>query len=73
MLTEGGVGAGTLFSIENVNAGGGFLRFDWGPLHSGAGMGWHSIFRPVVNGVKFGSTKQYPVFAPFKFWKYPVN
>jgi len=66
------LGTGTIFSIKQVGKqGGNLLRWDYGMLHGTQRIGLHSSFRLNLLGKTFGSTKQYPGIAPFKFWKYP--
>ena len=64
-------GAGTIFSIKQSKLGGNLLRFDYGPMHSSpSDFGYHSTFRFNINNATYGSTAQYPMYAPFTFWKY---
>ena len=61
-------GTGTLFSLQNKK--GFMLRFDYGVLHGTNTIGNHSTFRFKMFGNTYGSTKQYPMYAPFVFPKY---
>ncbi len=62
---------GTIFSIKQVGIkGGNLLRWDYGLLHGTERVGLHSTFRFNIGGVTYGSTAQYPVFAPYRFWMY---
>ena len=61
---------GTIFSIKQQMKGGNLLRWDYGPLHGSSGLGLHSTFRFNIGGKVYGSTAQYPWYAPFTFWKY---
>lgn len=64
-------GTGTILSIKQIGKqGGNFLRWDYGVLHGSQTIGLHSTFRFNLLGKTFGSTKQVPWSAPFKFWKY---
>ena len=64
-------GGGTLFSLkQNVN-GGNLLRWDKGTSHIAPyNIGTHSHFRFNIRGNTYGSTAQYPWYAPFQYWKY---
>jgi RHS repeat-associated protein len=65
-------GAGTIFSAKQGFAGGNMIRWDFGPLHGSIGgdFVFHSTFRFNINGSTYGSSAQYPAYAPFVFWKY---
>jgi RHS repeat-associated protein len=62
----------TIFSIKQMKIGGNLLRFDYGVPHGfeSGQLGFHSTFRFNIGTNIFGSTAQYPVSAPFMFWKY---
>jgi hypothetical protein len=62
-------GTGTIFSMQNKTTGF-MLRFDYGALHGTNSIGNHSTFRFNWFGNTYGSTKQYPMYAPLLFPKY---
>ena len=64
------VGTGTLLSVKQMRPGGNLLRWDYGLTHGTQTMGFHSTFRFNMRGATYGSTSQYPVTAPFRFWRY---
>ena len=63
-------GGGTYFSIKEGKKEGNLLRWDLGRSHATGQIGYHSTFRFNINGKTYGSSEQYPVSAPFQFWKY---
>lgn len=64
-------GTGTIISIKQIGKqGGNLLRWDYGVIHGSQKIGLHSTFRFNIRGVTYGSNKQLPWHAPFKFWQY---
>ncbi|MNT49611.1 hypothetical protein D3C72_1864740 [compost metagenome] len=70
MHQNGSIEGGTIFSLKQGVKGGNLLRWDYGPLHNSRGLGLHSTFRFNIRESTYGSSAQYPWYAPFKFWKY---
>lgn len=70
-LYQDGQGGGTFFSLKQNVKGGNLLRWDRGTVEGGYGQSnAHSHFRFNIGGNTYGSTAQYPWYAPFTFWKY---
>jgi len=67
---NGSVEGGTYFSVKQQKQGGNMLRFDKGSDHITKEMGYHSTFRFNFGGNTYGGSRQFPVSAPFQFWKY---
>lgn len=70
-LYQDGKTGGTYFSIKQGIKGGNLLRWDSGLIEGTRDQfGLHSHFRFKIGGSTYGSTAQYPWYAPFQFWKY---